>query len=156
MTSVRRWGCPAQRDQATKASTGPSSNRSDDGDYEDHKNPLGSNKPRPFKAPTKPSTTPPQACPLLVLHNPGAKWYSQQNLDKIIQTFLHISKGGSRDKLKVKTLDVYHSRSHMECYNFCQQCEDNFATCRATKPNRIPFAASFLRNRINFCWKQHK
>ncbi len=44
----------------------------------------------------------------------------------------------------------------MEYYNFCQQCEDHFATCGAIGPNRIPFAASFLRDRINFRWQQHK
>ncbi len=44
----------------------------------------------------------------------------------------------------------------MECYNFCQQYEDHFATCGAIGPNRIPFAASFLRDRINFRWQQHK
>ncbi len=58
--------------------------------------------------------------------------------------------------LKAKTPDVYRGRSHMECYNFCQQCEDHFATCGATGPNRIPFAASFLRDQINFRWQQHK
>ncbi len=44
----------------------------------------------------------------------------------------------------------------MECYNFCQQCEDHFAICGATGLNRIPFAAFFLRDRINFRWQQHK
>ncbi len=44
----------------------------------------------------------------------------------------------------------------MECYNFCPQCEDYFATCGAIGPKRIPFADSFLRDRINFCWQQHK
>ncbi len=44
----------------------------------------------------------------------------------------------------------------MEYYNFCQQCKDHFATCGATEPNRILFAASFLRDRINFRWQQHK
>ena len=44
----------------------------------------------------------------------------------------------------------------MECYNFCQQCEDHFATAGAKGPNRIPFAASFLRDRINFRWQQYK
>ncbi len=77
-------------------------------------------------------------------------------MDHLLQTFLQASKGGSGDKLKAKTPDVYYSRSHMECYNFCQQCEDHFATCGATGPNRIPFATSFLRERINFCWQQHK
>ena len=44
----------------------------------------------------------------------------------------------------------------MECCNFCQQCEDHFATTGAKGPNRIPFVASFLRDRINFCWQQYK
>ncbi len=57
---------------------------------------------------------------------------------------------------KTKTPDVYRDRSHMECYNFCQQCEDHFATCGATGPNQIPFAASFLWDQINFRWQQYK
>ena len=44
----------------------------------------------------------------------------------------------------------------MDCYNFCQQCEDYFATAGATGPTRIPFAASFLRDRISFRWQQYK
>ena len=44
----------------------------------------------------------------------------------------------------------------MECYHFCQQCEDYFATAGATGLNRTPFAASFLRDRMSFRWHQHK
>ena len=44
----------------------------------------------------------------------------------------------------------------MEYYNFYQQCEDHFAIAGAKSPNRIPFAASFLRDRINFRWQQYK
>ena len=44
----------------------------------------------------------------------------------------------------------------MEYYNFCQQYEDHFATAGAKGPNRILFAASFLHDRINFCWQQYK
>ena len=44
----------------------------------------------------------------------------------------------------------------MDCYNFCQQYEDYFATARATGPTRIPFATSFLWDRISFCWQQYK
>ncbi len=159
MNSVRGRGQPTQRGQASKASTGsPSSN----GDHED---PLGLNKPGPSEAPAgsealagplEASPRPPQAPPLPVPQDPGANRYSQQDLDRIIQTFLHTSKGGSGDKLKAKTPCIYRGRSHIECYNFCQQCEDHFATCGATEPNQILFAASFLRNRINFRWQQHK
>ncbi len=70
--------------------------------------------------------------------------------------FLQASKGRSGDKLKAKTPDVYHGRSHMEYYNFCQQCEDHFDTCGAIVPNQIPFVATFLRDQINFRWQQLK
>ncbi len=126
MTSVRGRGRPAQRGQASEAPTNPlSSNR-------DHEDPLGSNEPGPSEAPAGYDTPagsetpagpetpprPPQAPPFPVPQDPGANRYSQQDLDRIIQTFLHVSKGGSRDKLKAKTPDVYRGRSHMECYNF--------------------------------------
>ena len=58
-----------------------------------------------------------------------------------------------REKLKARSPDVYRGKSHMDCYNFCQQCEDYFATAGATGPTRIPFAASFLRDRISFRWQ---
>lgn len=58
--------------------------------------------------------------------------------------------------LKAPPPDLYFGKSHMECYHFCQQCEDHFDTAGATGTNRIPFAASFLRGRISFRWHQHK
>ena len=45
---------------------------------------------------------------------------------------------------------MYRGKSHMEYYNFCQQCEDYFATDRAKGANQIPFATSFLRDQIIF------
>ncbi len=152
MTSVRGQCRPAQRGQASEAPTDPLSSNGD------HKDPLESNKPGPSEAPTSskapagPETPagpeaplgPPQAPPLPVPSDPGANHYSYQDLDRIIQTFFHALKGGYGDKLKAKTPDVYRGRSYIECYNFCQQFEDHFATCRATRPNRIPFATSFL------------
>ena len=50
--------------------------------------------------------------------------------------------------LKARLPDLYYRTSHMECYHFYQQCEDHFDTAGATGPNRTPFAASFLRDRI--------
>ncbi len=164
MTSVRGQSRLTQRGQAYKAFTGPPLSN------EDYENPLGSNKPglskalTDSKAPVGPETPagpgtpprPPQAPSLPIPQDPGANHYIQQDLDKIIQTFLHALKRGSGDKLKAKTLDVYRGKSHMECYNFCQQCKDHFTICGATGPNRIPFAAFFLRNQIYFCWQQYK
>ena len=62
----------------------------------------------------------------------------------------------SREKLKARSLDVYHRKSHIDYYNFCQQYEDYFATARATGSTRIFFATSFLRDQISFCWQQYK
>ena len=54
--------------------------------------------------------------------------------------------------LKAKVLKVYYGKSHIDCYHFCQQCEDHFETAGATRTNRTPFAASFLRGSISVCW----
>ncbi len=98
----------------------------------------------------------PLEVPLPALPAPDVVRYTKKDMDHLFQTFLQASKGGSGDKLKAKTSDVYRGRSHMGYYNFCQQCEDHFATCGATRPNRIPFVAFFLQDRINFRWQQHK
>ena len=37
-----------------------------------------------------------------------------------------------------------------------KKCKDHVTTAGAFDTNRIPFAASFLRGRINFCWHQHR
>ncbi len=87
MTSVRRRGQPARRGQEALTSLALP-NRSDDGN---HKDPLGSNKPRPSKALVRPKTLaaieaptrPPQAPPA-----PGVARYTQQNKDHLLQTFL--------------------------------------------------------------------
>ncbi len=154
MTSVRGRGQSAHRGQASEAPTGPPSSNGD------HEDPLGSNEPGLSEAPAgseAPKTLmgSPEA-PFPAPPAPDVARYTQKDMDHLLQTFLQASKGRSGDKVKVKTPDVYCGRSHMECYNFCQQCKDHFATCRATGPNRIPFAVSFLRDQINFHWQQHK
>ena len=35
-------------------------------------------------------------------------------------------------------------------------CKDHFATTGATGPNRVPFAATFLKNIALFRWQQHQ
>ena len=63
----------------------------------------------------------------------------------------------SQDRvLKARNPDLYYKSSHMKCYYFCRQCEDHFDTAGATGHQRVPFAASFLQNKINFRWQQHK
>ena len=53
--------------------------------------------------------------------------------------------------LKAKIPEVYYGKSHMDCYYFCQQCEDYFKTAGATGTNRTLFAASFLHGNISVC-----
>ena len=60
------------------------------------------------------------------------------------------------EKLKARSLDVYRGKSYMDYYNFCQQCENYFTTARVTGLTRIPFASSFLLNRISFRWQLYK
>ena len=91
--------------------------------------------------------------------SPMAK-YTEEDLQRIVKAVLVAQVPASdepREKpLKARSSDVYRGKSHMECYNFCQQCEDHFATTGAKGPNRIPFAASFLCDCINFRWQQYK
>ena len=68
----------------------------------------------------------------------------QKDMNHIFQTFVQASKDRSKNKFKAKNPDVYRNRSHIKCYNFYQQCEDYFATYKASGPNQIPFAAFFL------------
>ena len=90
---------------------------------------------------------------------PPVPKYTEEDLQKILRTVLEARapSDGAREKpLKARLPDVYCGKSYMECYNFCQQCEDHFATAKAKGPNRIPFAALFFRDRINFRWQQYK
>ena len=50
--------------------------------------------------------------------------------------------------LKAQFPDLYYKNSYLDCYHFCQQCEDHFDTAGASGPNRIPFTASFPRGSV--------
>ena len=121
MILVQGQEWPAQKSQAFKTSTNRSNNRN-------HKNPLKSNKPGPSKAPealTRPFKTPEAPtrlfeAPLPVFLTLDVARYTQKDMYHLLQTFFQVLKGGSGDKLKVKTPDVYCGRSHMKYYNFCQ------------------------------------
>ena len=58
--------------------------------------------------------------------------------------------------LKARFLELYCGKTHIECYNFIQQYEDHFATAGAKGRNRVPFAATFLREQALFRWQQYK
>ena len=93
--------------------------------------------------------------------------YSKDDLQQIFKTVLEVQAPMStsapipalaaaafekpRNKpLKARSPNVYYAKSHMDCYNFCQQCEDYFATTGTMRLNQIPFTTFFLQDRIIF------
>ena len=86
--------------------------------------------------------------------------YSKEDLQKIIRIVLKaqapLSDNVGEKPLKARSPDVYCGKCYMEYYNFCQPCEDHFATTGAKGLNRILFAAFFLLDYINFRWQQYK
>ena len=111
MTLIQGRGRLAQKSRISKAPIGLLSHRSDNEDYKDS---LGSNKARLSKAIARLFQTPPPP------KAPKVARYMQKNKDHLLQTFFQVLKGGSEDKFKAKSFDVYCSRSHIKCYNFCQ------------------------------------
>lgn len=53
--------------------------------------------------------------------------------------------------LKARFPNVYRGDNYIACYNFCQQCKDNFAIAGEKKPNNSFFASSFFQDLISFC-----
>ena len=84
--------------------------------------------------------------------------YSEADLQRIFRTVLEarplapapapqplVFPDGPRERpLKARFPELYRGKTHMECYNFIQQCEDHFATAGAKRSNHVPFAATFL------------
>lgn len=93
--------------------------------------------------------------------------YTKTDLQQIIRTVLDARppapapqalvflESPRKRPLKARAPNLYCKKTYMECYNFCRQCEDHFATAGATGLNRIRFAATFLKERALFCWQQH-
>ena len=119
------------------------------------------------EAPTKGSSTPTSAPAQVPTSAPGPTgMYTDVDLQRAtrlaLESFVKGQEHGWANSaprnraFKARNPDLYYGSSHMECYYFCQQCEDHFDTAGATGPQRISFAASFLRDRINFRWQQHK
>ena len=50
--------------------------------------------------------------------------------------------------LKACIPDFYYGNSYINCYRFCQKCEDHIETAGANGPNRIPFAVLFLHKTV--------
>ena len=145
MTSVRGCGRPRRERSSVVSSDSSPPPESGDKLFDEPARPQGANLPIavvPTAAPPVPK-------------------YTEEDLQRILKTVLEARAPTTSEEpwdkpLKAHSPDVYRRKSHMECYNFCPQCEDYFATAGARGANRIPFAASFLRDRISFRWQQYK
>ena len=123
---------------------------------------AGSNQPEEAPVETTPTPSTASAPSQAPASAPAPALYTQEDLQRITKLCMDSFLQGNRQEgpregqLKARFPDLYYGKSHIECYHFCQQCKDHFDTAGATGSNRILFAASFLRGRINFHWHQHK
>ena len=133
-------------------------------------NGSGTSKPTPAisRAPTPApaQASAPIPTPASALGPPGR--YTDKNLQRATKLALELFvKGQEHGQLQANSApceqplkawfsDLYYRNSHLDCYRFCQQCEDHFETAGANRPNRFPFAASFLREAMVQRWHQQK
>ena len=118
----------------------------------------------PLLGPSNVSAVSPKPFDILTTTFTGAgaplKVYSNEKMKEIICTVMETRPATTEDLwehfFKACLLDAYWGDNYIACYNFCQQCEDQFATVEVKRPNCILFATFFLQDRINFCWQQHK
>ena len=103
----------------------------------------------PSSAPTLAATAPP-------LDNELFKQFMKAYLEAQVPGRTEVDPEPREQPLKARFPDFYYSNSQIDCYQFCQQGEDHFKTAGAKKPNRIPFAASFLCGSVTQQWLQHK
>ncbi len=55
--------------------------------------------------------------------------------------------------LKLQNPDLYYGHLHIECYYFCQQCEDYFEVAGSLGHKRLPFATCFFKDCIVNKWQ---
>ncbi len=55
--------------------------------------------------------------------------------------------------LKPRNPDLYYSNLHIECYYFCQQCEDHFEVMGSLGHKLVLFIAGFLKDHILNQWQ---
>lgn len=136
MISLRKGGCSPQKSWTSKSPTNSSSYRSNHRDHKDTSRPI------------KPLIRCSETLEFDVVQ------FTKRNLQQIIQLILQaliLKKWSSKNKLKAKSLDVYCAKSHLEYYNFCHRYKNYFATVKATRPNKIPFAIFLFWDQINIC-----
>ena len=58
--------------------------------------------------------------------------------------------------VKARFSKIYSEKSHIDCYQFYQKCEDYFKILGVTEMNCTPFVISFFRGTVSFRWAQQK
>ena len=116
----------------------------------------GSNIPTP-SPPTSRAQTPTSAQVLAPLSNKGffqqfMKAYLENQNQNQAPSLAPIQAKLWEQPLKARFPDLYYGNSHLDCYRFCQQCEDHFNIARASMPNRISFTALFFHGSIVLRW----
>ena len=121
----------------------------------------------PPGAPTKDSNTPTFFPPVswaqtlaLTPAPPQVPSFTEKLCQQLLKTYTvtvklleqNYGSGPRKQPLKARFPKLYYGNLHMDCYRFCQQCEDYFETAGASGPNRILFAALFLRKSIVKRW----
>ena len=113
-----------------------------------------SGTPKPILAVSRALTS----APVFVLGLP--KKYTDENLQRATKLapelfvkgeehgHLKANSAPCKQPLKAGFCNLYYKNSHLDCYCFCQRCKDHFKTAEANRPNRVPFAASFLYRAI--------
>ena len=104
----------------------------------------------PIEAPTPPEASIPPLVPPI----------SEDLFTKFMKVFMETTQARDQLKprerpLKARTPKTYSGKSHIDCYHFCQQCEDYFETSGTTRMNHTPFAAIFFHGSISLRWAQH-
>ena len=105
--------------------------------------------PTPSDAPVAaPSSALAIAATALSSDNELFKQFIKAYLEAQVPSQTEIDREPRKQPLKAQFSDLYYGNLHMDCYQFCQQCEDHFETAGAKGPNRIPFIALFLRGSV--------
>ena len=110
----------------------------------------GSGTPTPTpvlsRAPTPAPATASAVTPSL--DNKLFKQFMKAYLEAQMPGRIVVDSEACKQPLKAWFPDLYYGNLHMDCYWFCQQCENHFKTTRAKKPNKILFAALFLHRLV--------
>ena len=148
---------PTGKDELAGAAPGPALTEGSDTSTTA---PAASRVPTPTPPPDIPiaalSSAPSFAATAPFLDNKLFKQFMKVYLEAQVPGRTEVDPKPCKQPFKARFPDLYYGNLHMDCYRFCQQCEDHFETARAKRPNRIPFAAFFLCRSVTQRWLQHK